>query len=221
MGKKMDHQEATMSQAAERYTLNELTSAEREAFEDHFFTCEECADDVRSCALFVENAKALAKEEPVRPSSAGQVVEIAPRPAHRAWREWLTAVAAMLLLGTVGFQELVTIPRLKNMASLPGPVEAFVVHPTARGAAPVVHTLGNTVVLELEMDAMNAPASYEVTVQDGSGKKLAGFGARSSKDGILHLTWPASREPGDYEILVRDPNRASTEVARFPLHVER
>ena len=39
----MEHEQATATLAAERYILNELTAAEREAFEEHYFVCERCA----------------------------------------------------------------------------------------------------------------------------------------------------------------------------------
>ena len=37
--------------AAERYLLGELTDAERDQFEEHFFDCSACADDVRGTPL--------------------------------------------------------------------------------------------------------------------------------------------------------------------------
>jgi hypothetical protein len=214
----MDHEQAITTQAAERYTLNELPPEEREAFEEHYFSCEECADAVRTCTLFAVNTKALAKEEANRPSNAGQVVAMAPRPARRVWPEWIAAVAAVLLLGVVGFQNLVTIPQLARRASSPIPLESVLLRPLTRGTTPVVHTQGHPLVLDLELDGSN-PASYEVTVRGGSGAAFAPFMAPPSKDGILHIEWPAGTNPGDYEILVRDPSRNSTQA--FSMHVER
>ena len=215
----MDHEQATTTQAAERYILDELTPGERDAFEDHYFSCDECADAVRSCTLLAENTKAVAKEDRLRPSNAGQVVAIAPRPVRPLWREWFTAVAAVLLLGVAGFQTFVTIPRLERQASSPGPIEAVLLHPPSRGAAPVVHTHGNTLAINLSIDPSNAPAAYEITVRELAGPVVAQFSAPPSKDGTLQLGWPSSREAGEYEILVRNPSRNSTEA--FPLQVER
>ena len=53
----MDHSEAVQKMAAERYLLDELTPDEREAFEEHFFDCPECALDLRVGAAFVDEAK--------------------------------------------------------------------------------------------------------------------------------------------------------------------
>ena len=63
----MDHQTATEKQITERYLLNELSESDREQFEEHFFSCADCARDVQSGAAFVEgiasfDAPAKAKE---------------------------------------------------------------------------------------------------------------------------------------------------------------
>lgn len=42
-----EHLAAKKSMAAERYVLDEMEPAERDAFEEHFFDCLECANDVR------------------------------------------------------------------------------------------------------------------------------------------------------------------------------
>ena len=44
----MSHDNAVATMAAERYLLDELTEAERDVFEEHYFTCPECAEDVRA-----------------------------------------------------------------------------------------------------------------------------------------------------------------------------
>ena len=43
----MEHHEAVRSRAAERYVARELPPAERDAFEQHFFDCPECAQEVQ------------------------------------------------------------------------------------------------------------------------------------------------------------------------------
>jgi len=48
----MDHSEALRLQAAERYVLGELSPELREQYEEHYFTCEECASDVKASAVF-------------------------------------------------------------------------------------------------------------------------------------------------------------------------
>jgi hypothetical protein len=54
----MDHLQAMNNFAPERYILGEMTEDERLAFEDHYFSCAECADDVRAGGLMRDGARA-------------------------------------------------------------------------------------------------------------------------------------------------------------------
>jgi len=89
----MDHREAADTFACERYILGEMTDAERRDFEAHFFSCAECADDVREAALLRDAVRAgLAGA--VRPTAA-------PVVKGRKWRPAIVlpwAVAATLAL---------------------------------------------------------------------------------------------------------------------------
>ena len=58
----MDHAEAVRRLAAEQYLLGELTEAEREEFEQHFFACSDCAEMVESGTALLVNAKAVLAE---------------------------------------------------------------------------------------------------------------------------------------------------------------
>jgi len=55
----MDHNEALQLQAAEKYVLGELPPPLRDEFEEHFFECQECAQDVIAAAEFVDNVRAV------------------------------------------------------------------------------------------------------------------------------------------------------------------
>ncbi len=50
----MSHDEALCTLAAERYLLREFDDRLREAFEEHFFDCSECAADLRAGATFLD-----------------------------------------------------------------------------------------------------------------------------------------------------------------------
>ncbi len=76
----MDHELATATQAAERYVLGELTPEQKEDFEEHFFSCSECAEAVRMGSYVAINTKAIAKEETSRPSVPAQVTELRTPP---------------------------------------------------------------------------------------------------------------------------------------------
>lgn len=126
----MDHEEALKSQAVERYQLGEMPPEERDAFEQHYFSCPECAAAVYAATAFAANARSIflnAKE------AAGRT------PARRRWWDWrnpVFAFAAAVLLLVVSFEEFVRIPGLKGRIALLSAPQAFAslaLRPVARG----------------------------------------------------------------------------------------
>ena len=107
----MDHTEAVDQHVVEKYLLGELSQGARDAFEEHYFTCEDCAIDLRAASIFIAQAKkelaqpilAPAKEPKKKLFQFPQLL----RPAFA-----VPAMAAMLLV--IGFQNFVTVPRLKQ-----------------------------------------------------------------------------------------------------------
>jgi hypothetical protein len=97
----MNHEMAVQLHATERYLLGEFSAEEREAFEEHFFDCAVCAEDVRAAAAFRANAKAVFRDKPM-PLAVGTE-------RRTGWREFfafrpamISAVAnAVLLAGLV------------------------------------------------------------------------------------------------------------------------
>lgn len=53
----MTHEDVTKRMTAEGYLLNELAPEERDAFEEHFFGCPECALDLQIAAAFLDQAR--------------------------------------------------------------------------------------------------------------------------------------------------------------------
>jgi len=59
----VDHQSAFNRSLTELYVLGELEAAEAAEFEEHFFECPSCAEDVRRASLLVATVKAVLREE--------------------------------------------------------------------------------------------------------------------------------------------------------------
>src|SRR5713226_2601643 len=109
----MDHSEAVTKKMAESYLLEELTPEQRDAFEEHYFDCPECAKDVKAAAMLVANVKEVLRAEPAfQPARE-------PERAHAGWFSWLQpayglAAALVLAVGVLIYQNVVTIPGLKT-----------------------------------------------------------------------------------------------------------
>src|SRR5262245_30364617 len=113
----MDHEVAAKTHAVERYLLGDMPATERDAFEEHYFTCVECAEGVRSGSELTHDLKALLQEHPSRP-------QVSPP----SWSSWLRApvlvpsFAALALAFVVGYQNLAVLPDLEAPRSMSSPV---------------------------------------------------------------------------------------------------
>jgi hypothetical protein len=112
----MNHNEATQIGAAEKYVLRELSDDLRDAYEEHFFDCAACAADVQAATIFAETARDVFEQEGHRPATEAR------KEYQSTWSHWLRPIfavpvfAALLLL--VGYQNLVTIPKVTQEAAL-------------------------------------------------------------------------------------------------------
>lgn len=112
----MDHQMALREKVAEKYLLNELSSEVRDEFEEHFFGCPECSFDIQAGAVFVDQSKViLAEKKKIAISETAAPLVIEPKPRWFAvFRPAFAVPVFALLIATIGYQNLVTYPRLKK-----------------------------------------------------------------------------------------------------------
>lgn len=174
----MDHNEAVRLMATERYLLGEMAPPMRDAFEEHFFDCAECASDLRAGAAFVREAKVqLAGSPPA-------VAVVAPRPARRhnrlAWWKsafltpaWMAPAFAALLL-FIGYQNFSTIPSLRSAASEPHLAPWATLHVGTRDGAPlpVVASPRAGAVILMDVPETGAYTSYAFTLDDPAGRQF-------------------------------------------------
>jgi hypothetical protein len=115
--------------AVERYLLDEMPEIERFAFEDHFFDCVECADDLRDGSTMTKAVKAGLLPQASRPATISP-----PAIARRRWNPSVVlpwAAAAMLALA-VGYQSLAPARNGSLQISALTPVT---IRPDSRGRA--------------------------------------------------------------------------------------
>jgi hypothetical protein len=108
----MDHNEALQQQAAVKYVLGELSTVQRDAYEEHYFDCASCATDIKALATFADTTRELLRQEALVSVSKASV------PANAGWFAWLRPIvsvpvfAALLLF--IGYQSFVAIPNAKQ-----------------------------------------------------------------------------------------------------------
>ena len=59
----MDHTQALARKASERYLMGEMSEPERFEFEEHYFDCQHCAEDVRTGAALARGIRAVGRED--------------------------------------------------------------------------------------------------------------------------------------------------------------
>jgi hypothetical protein len=164
----MTHADAVRTLATERYLLDEMSEIERFAFEEHFFDCVECADDVRTGSVMRTAVRAgLLPDAP-------QEQNVVPlTPGARRWNPAVVvpwAAAAMLALA-VGYQSLAPAggDRLRMGALTP-----VTIRPDSRGMVPAVAIGGDVEAITLALD-VNAPEGAELSyeLRTSAGARLA------------------------------------------------
>jgi hypothetical protein len=223
---KMNHSEALQLMATEKYLLDEFPPEMREQFEEHFFSCPECAVDVKMGAAFIENTKKALS----RPSATAVVPATSPTPGWMAWLRPAWAIPAFaVLLAVIGYQAFVVRPALSNtIADLQKPqvlASAYLSSGTARGdSRPVVTAnAGESFVLFVDIPADKRFNSYAAELLNPSGQKMWALTIpattiESAKDSLPIRVAAADATPGEYVLLVSglsDGTSAASQVARY------
>lgn len=201
----MEHSEAVRLKAAEKYIAGELPENLRDQFEEHYFDCRECANDLKALATFVTASRMVLEEE-----AGVKIPSREAQPERTGWFNWvrpLVAVPAIAALALVVIiQNAVTIPSLKKQAAVAQVYESsFRVQGATRG-----ETLSKVVIrpdegfaLDFDFTPSQTFASYEGRLHDDSGSSVLTFalpGGLANRE--VHLVIPAGRVRAGYYNLV-------------------
>ena len=223
----MDHETAIQTKASERYAIGDLSSIEREAFEEHFSDCTQCMDDVSLASTFAANAKAVFRER----------AQAKPKPSG-AFLNWLfarpiPAFAAIVLAAVIGYQNMVVIPETKAPRSV---VASVTLDGETRAALPQVKAADALrVQMPFDRPAGSANGSGElkgseelrfsgelkvyVELTDTLGNAVSkGAVAAPGPNQPLDLYFPVRLNPGRYTVVVR-ADKAGPEIARSAFEV--
>jgi hypothetical protein len=215
MASAMDHRQAVETLALERYLMGEMADDERDAFEEHFFSCVECADDARTAATMRDAvASGMAGSEKPR---SNRVLRL-PAPRRRLASVVIPwAVAASLAL-VAGYQGLALRPGMKPLAT-PIVLLPATLRPASRGEEPVVFASAGavlTLAVDLGGGVMSGDVEYEIRHADGG--VMASDHVPAPKDGApLLLLLPSSLfRPGQhYVLLVKNSGNAPLTPADY------
>ncbi|MGB7282709.1 MAG: hypothetical protein WBE13_10640 [Candidatus Acidiferrum sp.] len=209
----MDHSEAVRLQAAEKYLLGELPKEQRAEYEEHYFDCAACAEELKMTVAFMESARQVAQEE------VHELVGVGPKrvaAGSGGWFGWLLkpafavpVFAALLLL--IGYQNGVTIPGLKQSTSHVATAEVvksfslMSVGTRGEGSASLNIVVSPKEDFGLDVDMPgNSASGYLCEIEDDSGKVL--FTLPISEEAAkrsVHINIPGgSLQPGKYTFVI-------------------
>lgn len=206
----MDHEVVARQKITEGYLLNELDSDTRDQFEEHFFDCSACAFDVRAGSAFLEQIKAVLADV-----SEPSDVPVAPCvTALPRWLPWLRLAMAVvvLLLAVVGYQNLVTYPRMKRALDHPQVLPWASVNIGTFGATASEITIapGKGFLMFVRIPPQSGYSLYTANLYNPAGKLewSLTIPATTTQD-----QWPiavpaADRQAGTYRLVVRGTTTA-------------
>lgn len=209
----MEHAYAAESRLPEQYLLGELNDAEAEEFEEHYFDCRVCADDVRDGMRLLDGGRELARRDPA---------PVVPM-AGRRRQAWLQAAAAVVVL--VGAATIAMVAGRDGAPSLEVAQPLSLLMSEARGAAANDVTLrsGEPLVIYVDIPADRSFAAYDLRVRGGGSNdvastRISGEQARDTLNLLLR-----ELQPGTYEVIVEgiDDGGGRTAVASDQFTVRR
>ena len=217
----MNHEEAIRIMGTEQYLLNELSPELRDQFEEHFFECVQCANDVRAGAVFIEQAKAGFAAEAVTPPREVSVA-VASRPSWWAWLRPALAVPVMALL--------VAVIVYQNWPSRGNPqvLQAAYVNIGSRGSVPSISAgKGQGFLLRVTVPPDQSYSSYSADIHAPDGKRSWSLSLPTStgQDSYFIQLPAGSYNDGVYSVAIRGlaPDGSSAELGRgsFELHISK
>lgn len=230
----MDHLEAIRLNAAERYLLGELPGELREQYEDHFFSCSECAQDVAAAATFIDTSRTVLKA-----GIAPTPVDIPAQMAPRSWfsyflRPAFALPALVFLLAITTYREAVTIPQLKaalSNASAPQALASFsLITANSRGAAPVKLAAPAdrpfSIYIDIPPGGQFSAYVCDVETENGRPEFSLQISAEQAKNTVQLLIPPSRLAAGPHVLILRgiegarEAGPAAAEITRYPFTFE-
>jgi len=204
----MNHEEAARLSLVEKYLLDELPPELRDEFEEHYFDCRECADDLRATAVFLDTAKEELKNFPAETA--------APDRVKKPWLAWLwtpafvvPALAACLLV--IAYQSLVVYPHFRSeIAQLQAPEilpSVSLVGDNSRGGTTpsiAVHE-AHAFLVSFDIPTQERFSSYMCLLYSPSGSFVwrVPVSADAAKDTVSIRVPAGQRAAGSYTLVVQ------------------
>ena len=233
----MQHDEAVGTHAAERYLLGEMSADERARYEEHYFSCPECASDLSAAASFVDNARVSIA---TAPAPAFRAPPGAPLAAPKSWwwhrffsaptAGWVPAltVASLVMLAVVGYQRFGVIDDLRQQLAARDRaqgVPTIALRSASRGsrARLVVAAEDPYAVLQADVLPETPVEHYTASLLTADGQEQFRTAIAAPELGLpVTILLPVRQlAPGDYTLVFHDGDQGGREIGRFTFKLEK
>lgn len=200
----MDHKEAVDTMAAQRYILDELSPAERDGFEEHYFGCADCAADVRDGAQIADTIR----------NGKSSRAALAPR---RSRAGWLAAAAAVPLLVFLGYQNVMLRSALVASRSVQVMHSISLLNAESRGGGEdnVVDDASRPFGIYADIPPRANATRYVLTIVDSNGRVFVtqAITPEQARESVQLVVPGNSLAPGHYSVRVRTEPAGTSEPA--------
>ena len=219
----MEHKQAIATLAAEKYVLDEFSMEQREEFEEHFFSCPDCADDVRTLNRFRAGAKVVLAEPEVgiEKSRQGSWFQRLLNLLSAGWQQpsyaW-GALAAILMVTTItGGMRVVELKKQLQ----PQAITSVVLRPETRGDITAIapQQLGSFVLLEADVPGASGELSWELKNSGTQDVVFTGRAPAPPPGASFKLLLPSPKlGAGEYILAITSPGAADSNVQNRRLY---
>jgi hypothetical protein len=210
----INHDDAVKDLMAERYLLGELDAAEREAYEEHLFSCDSCFEQVKAGTEFVSHLRHIGTQDPQAPIAPGfmsHLIASARQPLT------ITMFSCLVLIGGYAVHQNSEISHLKE----PRPEIRSVLTGIAHGSGEthVIKIPRNSALsLNVEYAPKGEFISYQAQILSTSGKAMHAVTLPETQVGTTaSIAVPADAlKPAQYSVVVfgRRSDGTQEEVGR-------
>ena len=217
LGIVVTHAQALEQNLAEKYLLFELNEQEREAFEMHFFACQECAVALRDGAVFMDTARDLVPAAVVPDAKPSLWERWFPQSARPAFA--MMAAALMLVCGGSLFQIRELQQRLARFDA-PRQIPAFTLLASRRGPVQSISIPRGAHEIQISVDVTADDVFPAYLIQIGSSIVRA---SAPPPGGLVQVLFPVSSLPtGQASLRVQGvrPDGSQSEVTNYPVKIQ-